>query len=124
MKKIYLLLFAFASLNSFAGLKSVAIVASGGSPIPIAYGSGSQSKAVECDLGSTVAIWNMTASRIAVMNFKASTVPSSTAKDQNLIPEWGQAGVPGLTIQQGDYLYLRSDSGAPITAGYVLLHCI
>ena len=117
-----LLLFAVTVTASAAPILNKKVVASGGSPIPASYSTGSQSL-VLTELNSSIrhiAVFNSTSSVIAftVAHPSPAFAPANDAKDY-YVP----AGV-GLTLDEigtTQQLFVRSDSGSAITSGNVYI---
>lgn len=120
MKFLIALFFLFATLSHAAPVLNRKITASGGSPIPSSYTTGSQSLVLTELTGSVrhVAVFNNTASVVAftVAHPSPAFAPSNDQKDYYVPP-----GV-GLTLDEigtSTQLFLRSDSGSTITSGTV-----
>lgn len=99
----------------------IQITASGGSPIPASYSTGSQSQAVQCSQSNVIEVLNQTSSVLAVsFSRDASSAPSS---DFGFVPSGANSGTRYfLTIGNGTYIYIRS-AGSAITSGTVQVSC-
>lgn len=120
MKFLTALFFLFATISHAAPVLNKKITASGGSPIPATYSTGSQSLVLTELSGSVrhIAVYNDTSSAVAftVAHPSAAFAPTNDEKDF-YVP----AGV-GLTLDDigtTAQLFLRSDSGSTITSGTV-----
>jgi len=112
--------FCLLSLKIFgAAADTVTITATGGASIPIAYDSSDSQSLVLSGLDSIrthLCVINGTSSEIAVsVDGKVTNIPPAT---DTLLLDGSQSGCLDV-IGIGPKVYLRSDSGAPITSGTV-----
>lgn len=94
--------------------KTAKTVASGGSPIPTTFGTGSQSRVMTglSKYGHIIA-FNSCDDAIAI-NFTYGTTPSNTDPANIYLP--GGTGIALDNVPVGANVYIRSDSGVAITA--------
>lgn len=118
--KIYLALLIFlAPVLAFA--KGTPLTFSGGAPLPIAFSyTDTQSRVQECQ-GNVIEIFNQTAAALAYGFGTATAIPLF---DFAYVPP-GPAGGTRIRLKSGpgQYLYLRTASGSPLTSLTVQAAC-
>ena len=89
--------------------------------IPIAFDNADAgSKSIQCSYGQHVMIQNETADRIAWGFGLVGTEPTTV---HGFVVANNTVAKDGVTFSDGNYFYVRSDSGAPITVGTVSVEC-
>jgi len=119
MKKAFIVLSLLVATKAFP--YGVNITASGGSPIPASYSTGSQSQVVQCSQSNTIEVLNQTSAVLAVsFSRDSSTAPSS---DFGFVPPGANSGTRYyITIGNGTYIYIRS-AGSAVSSGTVQVSC-
>lgn len=88
--------------------------ASGGSPIPTSFGTGSQSRVMTgLSKYGHIAIFNGCEDEAVAVNFSFGSTPTDGNSANVYIP--GGIGLVLDNVPVGANVYLRSDTGAPIT---------
>ena len=131
MKLLFLILTVMAALfvcDAYA-LQSRKIVSSVSAPIPTSYSYTDRNSLAWSEISEHkhLAIQNTSSSAIACLpNGGNTTQPSqlntalTTVSEEVFLPATTQLVFDGL--QAGDHVYCRSDSGAAITSGQIILH--
>ena len=89
--------------------------------VPIAYNNADAgSKALLCGHGQHVMIQNESDDRIA-WGFGLDASEPNT--DHGFVVANNTVAKDGVTFSSGNYIYIRSDSGAPIVVGTVSVEC-
>jgi len=96
-------------------------VDAGANTIPVAFDNGDAgSKMHECRHARQIMIHNETNDRIAWGIGLVGTVPNSV---HGYVMPNNTVAKDAVTISAGSYIYIRSDTGAPISAGTVSAEC-
>lgn len=107
---------------------AVQIIASGGSPIPIAYSvADTQSNALTCGISRELEVINNTSSLLALGFKDTGVLPSSDYVFILAGPSSGRVfrkDPPDVVVGNNTAVYIRSASGSPITSGTVEISCL
>lgn len=121
MKHIILVL-SLLSLETFA-LTSLTSTGTIGSPIPVAYSASNPKSRLlgSASTQSKIGIINESASKICVefQSGSASIAPSTPTSSELCLPAGTNIMIDDGTVGVSRTLYVRSNSGSPITSGYV-----
>ena len=89
--------------------------------IPVAFDdTDAGSKMQGCSPGKQLIIHNETASRVAFGIGLTATEPTS---DHGFVVANTTTAKDAVTLSNGSFIYIRSDSGSPISAGTVSAEC-
>jgi len=122
MRNFLIVFFGVCALSFGAIVDSVRIVASGGSPIPVANTVGdSQSEVLTSVKNRThILIINDTLDMVAVVPASPDTDLAPAADEVDIyVPPMSAIALDGIAA--GPRVYLRADDGSPLTSGEVLI---